>query len=138
VLLQQVGYWGNGNCAFPDPVTYVDESWDESERGLVAEHLLRGFVARAYMGYSNCRLCGVQNGSLELTDGVFLWPDGLAHYVQAHAVRLPAAFVDHVITFTDKTESALVDDSWWRKSTRASRDRPGTCPDDSEPKRSRG
>ena len=114
MLLQRLGYWGDRDSGLPDPVTLVDESWDRDERGLVTDHLVRGFVARAYVGYSTCRICGAQNGSLELTDGAFVWPEGLAHYVTAHAVRLPAAFVEHVHAFTDAIESADVDESWWR------------------------
>jgi hypothetical protein len=54
---------------------------------------------------------------LELTDRVFLWPEGLVHYVTAHNVRLPNGFVDHVRAFTDEIEDAAVDESWWRSST---------------------
>jgi hypothetical protein len=44
---------------------------------------------------SFCRFgCGV-NGTIEQTDGVFVWPEGLAHYVEVHSVRLPEEFVEH-------------------------------------------
>lgn len=114
MLLQRVGYWGDRDRGLPDPRALVDESWEAAERHLVTDYLVRGFVARAYLGYSACRICGAQNGSLEFTDGVFLWPEGLAHYVTAHAVRLPANFVDHVRSFTDEIEAADVDEAWWR------------------------
>lgn len=114
MLLQRVGYWGEAGSGLPAPSSLVDEAWDAAERRLVAEHLGRGFVARAYLGYSACRICGAQNGSLELTDGAFVWPEGLEHYVTAHAVRLPDAFVEHVHSFTDEIESADVDETWWR------------------------
>ncbi|HEY1188039.1 MAG TPA: hypothetical protein VGE74_10300 [Gemmata sp.] len=32
-------------------------------------------------------------GGRDLTDGVWMWPEGLAHYVECHAVRLPDEFV---------------------------------------------
>jgi hypothetical protein len=32
-------------------------------------------------------------GGRDLTDGVWMWPEGLAHYVERHAVRLPDEFV---------------------------------------------
>lgn len=50
------------------------------------------------MGYSPCRLCGDNDGALELSDGVFVWPEGLRHYVVDHGVRLPQEFVSHVVT----------------------------------------
>ena len=35
-------------------------------------------------------------GRTDLTDGTFVWPDGLAHYVERHDVRLPEQFAAHV------------------------------------------
>ena len=29
----------------------------------------------------------------ELTDGTYVWPTGLLHYVDEHAIRLPGLFV---------------------------------------------
>ena len=39
--------------------------------------------------------CCYTTGWVELSDGVWLWPDGLAHDVEAHGVRLPDEFVAH-------------------------------------------
>lgn len=66
------------------------------------------------MGLSECRFCGEHVGSLEFTDGVYVWPEGLAHYIQEHSVRLPAAVVDHVRTALKHLESAPVDNQWWK------------------------
>lgn len=114
MLLQRLGYWGEVGSGLPVPSSFVDESWDGQERAFVDEHLRRGFVARAYLGTAACRICGIELGSQELTDGVYLWPEGLRHYVTAHSVRLPAAFIRHVHAFTDEIESADVDETWWR------------------------
>ncbi len=35
-------------------------------------------------------------GSMCLTDGTYGWPQGFAHYVEAHGVRPPEEFVRHV------------------------------------------
>lgn len=114
MLLQRLGYWGDGNGGLPQPSTLVDESWDEVERDLVAEHLVRGFVARAYMGQATCGICREQVGALELTDGIYVWPEGFAHYLIVHHVRPPDLFVNHVRSFAHAIESADVADSWWR------------------------
>ncbi|GAB3851804.1 hypothetical protein GCM10028801_01890 [Nocardioides maradonensis] len=114
MLLKRIGYWGDDGTGLPSPAALVDESWDEQERELVADHLARGFVARAYLGNAICRICGEKVGSLELTDGTYLWPEGLVHYVTVHHVRLPASFVDHVHSFMDAVEAAEVDETWWR------------------------
>jgi hypothetical protein len=119
-----IGYWrreaGGGWAAderWPSPVDFVDPAWDEIERDVVAEYMSRGFVARACMGMSPCRFCGRDNGSLELSDGVYVWPEGLAHYVAEHDVRLPGQFVSHALSMTEALESADRDESWWRSQT---------------------
>jgi hypothetical protein len=33
---------------------------------------------------------------VERTDGFFLWPEGLAHYVRDHSVRLPDEVISHI------------------------------------------
>jgi len=81
---------------WPDPVEFVDGSWDEEVRRRVATHLETGTLVNQYRGISWCRFCEKDNGSAELTDGTYCWPEGLAHYVRNHGVRLPVRFVQHV------------------------------------------
>ncbi|MGZ4599251.1 hypothetical protein [Oryzihumus sp.] len=111
-----IGYWSvaDGADQWPDPADWIDPAWDETDRLDLALYLSYGLVARAFMGYSRCRICGAQNGNLELTDGVFVWPLGLAHYVRDHAVRLPGEFVEHVGRMESLTDGLVVDDGWWR------------------------
>jgi hypothetical protein len=95
--LRAIGYWrGTWNETLPDPKNYVDLSWDPTERQLVAAYLAAAADVVHWRGWSTCRLCGVNNGSTCKADGVFVWPEGLAHYVTAHSVRPPQEFVDHV------------------------------------------
>ena len=61
-----------------------------------------------------CRICGQENGALELTDGTWCWPDGLAHYLRDHDVRLPQVFVDHVNAQFERLEVPDQDIEWWR------------------------
>jgi len=97
----------------PDPVDFVDTDWDDDEHHMTSMYLASGTVARAYQGYSSCRLCGRQNGDLEYTDGEYVWPQGLAQYLDEHAVRLPARFVAHAISKLEEIETARVDSAWW-------------------------
>jgi hypothetical protein len=109
-----LGYWSIGaDSPWPSPTSFMDADWDTDERELIVEYLRRGFVARTYMGYSTCRICGQQNGALELSDGVFVWPDGLAHYVSDHLVRPPKEFVDHALAALAAIEEADRDELWW-------------------------
>lgn len=113
--LTLIGYWrGPGSEHWPDVREFVDGAWDEGKRTDVGLYLRRGLLARAWMGNSTCRLCGKSNGALELTDGVYLWPEGLAHYVLDHSVRLPDDFVDHVRRCGEAMDNLAVDGSWWR------------------------
>jgi hypothetical protein len=63
-------------------------------------------------------------GSAELTDGVWIWPEGLAIYVERFAVTLPEQFVEHMIENafaiapdldSEALEETPVDFSFWRR-----------------------
>lgn len=95
--IRSIGFWkGPLEPLLPNPADFVDISWDPAERDLVVRHLRSGCRMLQMMGSSWCRLCGKRdNGAIELSDGYYLWPEGLAHYLEAHWVRLPREFVDH-------------------------------------------
>ncbi len=115
VTLIRLGYWlGDRSPGWPEVRSFIDSGWDADERAEVALYLRQGSVARRYLGFSLCRICGSAVGSLELSDGVFIWPEGLAHYVSEHSVRLPGRFVEHVAERTAELGDAVVDDRWWR------------------------
>jgi hypothetical protein len=117
--LRLIGYWRNDqHPEYPDPADLVDEAWDDDEREQVWWYLLGGTYGRAYMGLSPCRLCGKHNGSGEFTDGVYEWPEGLAHYVREHAVRMPQEFVTHALARLRELESRGSDLSWWLAANR--------------------
>jgi len=84
------------------------------------------------------RQTALDMGRGELTDGVYMWPEGLAHYLEKHNVRLPQEFVDHVLKsielrgqhhvvtmldvdagFTDRRAPTFYDrdETWWLKAT---------------------
>lgn len=98
-LMTAVGYWVEvppGPVPLPDPQVLVDPGWLPDDRPRVCEYLRAGHTWVHWRGVSFCRIggCGVgSNGSRCLTDGEFVWPEGLAHYVERHAVRLPDWFV---------------------------------------------
>jgi hypothetical protein len=113
--LIRIGYWhGDDSPNWPDPLTFVDAMWDRDERELVVDYLSHGLLWKALCGPSRCRFCQQPNGSLELTDGVYVWPEGLAHYVGEHSVRMPKLFVDHVRASLEGLEARSVTEDWWR------------------------
>jgi hypothetical protein len=119
VKLVRIGYWTDGpGFDWPDPTPLVDESISEAELALVADYLERGFVAAACLGKSTCRLCAKSVGGRESTDGTFIWPEGLPHYVRVHKVRLPSRVIDHVNQWVAALEGAERDESWWKNQAR--------------------
>ena len=129
--LRLIGYWGNGRWAFwPDPHDFVDKEWSSAERASVVDHLRdgRSFALRGDVqaGFSTCRICDTIDGSGEYTDGVYVWPEGLMHYVAAHDVRLPEEFVAHVLAQNGSKRlspselarlehEAQVEGRWWKR-----------------------
>lgn len=114
MILQRIGYWRvPAHENWPEPLDLCDETWSASERDTIASYLHDGMIAKTWMGHAQCRLCGESIGSSDLTDGTFIWPEGLSHYVTEHAVRPPQAFIQHALRTLDALESATFDDSCW-------------------------
>ncbi len=107
--LKLIGYWAaaphwtwassprDGELAWPDIRRAVWTGWSSPERERVAAYLRSGHRCRGYLGFSACRFeCRSTYrilGSGELTDGEWIWPEGLVHYVERHGVVLPEEFV---------------------------------------------
>ncbi|GAA3654726.1 hypothetical protein GCM10022224_017170 [Nonomuraea antimicrobica] len=114
--LRLIGYWWSHDAPeWPRPQDWSDPYWSLEERDLVALYLESGqHMPYATAGLSLCRLCDKPNGSLEFTDGVFLWPQGLAHYVREHSVRLPDEIIKRAQQWAEPMNWE-VDLTWWRE-----------------------
>ncbi len=115
-----IGYWHDStHPEFPDPGRFVDEEWDREERASIIEYLRSGHSQPYACGGSSwCRFrCGNSRlGSGEFTDGTYLWPQGLVHYIEKHSVRLPKEVVEFMLSNprVDSIEdNASVDWTWW-------------------------
>jgi hypothetical protein len=118
--LSLIGDWraeGDSTADFPDPHDWVDTEWDEDERHATWFYFATGTLLRTFMGYSPCRFCGMNNGAVEYTDGTYVWPEGLAHYIYDHAVRLPEELVRHARERLDTLEGREVARDWWVGAT---------------------
>lgn len=146
VAIALIGYWrSTREPDWPDPQDFVDDSWDPEERDLVARYLESG-ASPPWMqcGPSWCRICssdpleridqdrmnqaervrssGDFNGTGEWTDGVYLWPEGLSHYVREHAVHLPVVIIEHIrrggssVEDPDRIRYGDVDWEWWKSA----------------------
>ena len=102
-MLRPIGWWSESLAdeELPAPQELMGPQAAEVTAGL-ARYLASGFPLIEYRGFSWCRfLCGIDHskmGRCDLTDGVWVWPEGLAHYVQSHSVLLPEEFVDHALS----------------------------------------
>jgi hypothetical protein len=86
----------DADSAFIHPRSLVDPTWARQNRGRVVKYLAGARTVAHAAGHSYCRFgCGL-TGCAELSDGVWLWPEGLAHYVKLHDVRLPDEFLEHI------------------------------------------
>jgi hypothetical protein len=87
-----------GEFALPIPTSYIDRDWNATERAIVIAYLNRGKEWEAWKGSSYCRFgCQINNGSTDLTDGIYVWPEGFAHYVECHGVKPSQEFLDHIL-----------------------------------------
>jgi hypothetical protein len=84
----------------PSPAALVAPGWNQENLPSILAYLRAGQEWIRFRGWSYCRFeCGIAPSGLgdrDLTDGVWVWPEGLAHYVEVHAVRLPDEFIDHM------------------------------------------
>ena len=92
--LEVLGWWFNDAApsGYPRPQLLVSP-WEPQTRAAVAGYLRAGRLLETYPDDSFCRFaCShAAMGRCDLTDGRFVWPDGLVHYIEQHDVRLPEA-----------------------------------------------
>ncbi|GIE90158.1 hypothetical protein [Actinoplanes regularis] len=129
-ILRSIGCWSDPSAPndLPDVRDFVGDGLSAEERDAVVAYLHSGTVFVASAGFSVCRVCGIRNGSTELTDGEhFVWPEGLSHYVESHDVRLPEEVLAvarrgparPIDPFTFEralfeTRAVAIDERWWR------------------------
>lgn len=98
--LEVLGWWFNEQAPteLPRPQLLVGDCAAD-RRAALAAYLRAGVALLRYPEPSFCRFaCGEGDmGHADLTDGRFVWPEGLAHYVERHDVRLPDHFVEHAL-----------------------------------------
>lgn len=94
--LAVLGWWFRADAPseLPLPQRLVG-GMTAAQRTAVLAYLRAGQSLVTYPDASYCRFaCGIgELGRADLTDGRYVWPDGLAHYVEQHDVRLPPRFV---------------------------------------------
>jgi hypothetical protein len=118
-----IGYWHSiYESDFPDPGNFVDKEWGKEEKERILRYLKSGrSMPYTAMGVSWCRFrCGVSHlGAGEFTDGKYVWPEGLAHYIDKHEVRLPTDVVAFMLSNKNPVvvsgDDIFIDWTWWKK-----------------------
>ena len=86
-------------AVFPEFTDVIDSDWRPTDRTKIIGYLKIAPVAvTSFMPHIRCEICQYDLGDSGQwqSDGVWLWPSGLAHFVEKHAVRLPDQMVDHI------------------------------------------
>jgi hypothetical protein len=102
-MLKAVGFWitGIGDEKLPAPQELVGVM-PADQRARLVDYVATGMTQASYLGMAWCRFgCGISPlfmGTRDLTDGVWVWPEGLAHYVREHQVVLPDEFVAQALS----------------------------------------
>ena len=100
--LKVIGHWKNlsKDRRLWHPRGFVDPTWKPDDLDLIVHYLKSGFPVDGELGYSFCRFpegpAYEQMGCMILTDGTWLWPEGLWVYPAMFSVRLPEEFLEHV------------------------------------------
>jgi hypothetical protein len=124
-----IGYWMASllDEHLPLPQEFVGH-WRDDVRDVVCNYLENGALFETYRGHDCCRfLCGTpceEMGNCEFTDGEWVWPYGLVHYVRHHSVVLPSEFVATATSGGDRKTFVKGDatlDFWiaWAQSRRS-------------------
>ena len=104
-MLKLIGYWQqefkgpyDDEYDWPHPKYLTNEAWEKANRQQIVQYLQNGVWVYEELGFSYCRfepdLDNRLMGCKELTDGEWIWPEGLAHYIEKHSVILPDEFIE--------------------------------------------
>lgn len=120
--MRYIGRWISSlkDTEYPPPHELVGE-YDSTLKPKIVNYLDTGHVLHVYRGYASCLFrCNYSEPFTEKTDGNWIWPSDLAHYVQAHNVLLPAEFIADAVTstghrmFDEEWRSQYGDLGYWR------------------------
>jgi hypothetical protein len=71
------------------PKDCVNTKIARADREALARALAGGEVLEEYVGYADCRICGVKLGNQDLMGWGFMWPERAEHYILEHEVWTP-------------------------------------------------
>ena len=79
---------------------WTDEEWSLNDIGKIVKYLNNAPITLTVtpLGDLICIYCGKNLGESSRihSDGIWVWPSSLPHFVRCHNVCLPDEFVDHI------------------------------------------
>lgn len=92
--LKAIGYWmSDVQDYLPVPKAGI---WNENDRQKAITYLDASPMALTNRAGELCHLCNKEIGGMERTDGIYIWPSSLVHYIKDHCVTLPPYFMQHL------------------------------------------
>jgi hypothetical protein len=97
-----VGFWENRekNNGFIHPECLINNNLSESLKYKIISYLRSKNILLPYAGYSYCRFADGPSdelmGCCDITDGFWVWPEGLPVYIEKYNIHLPKDFIDHM------------------------------------------
>ncbi len=84
-----IGYWKSDNHpTFIDP-KYIMGTWREEKRASIIAYLQSGRIFCDHLQLEQCIICKYETKRIDLTDGLWIWPSILVHYIQEHNILMP-------------------------------------------------
>lgn len=106
---------------YPHPKGFIDKSWDKEIKQPIITRLKASYpLPYPYAGKSWCRFsCGeTEMGNRDYSDGIYLFPEGLVHYLEQHNLKLPNEVVEKMlanpIAKYNFESDFSVDIEWWK------------------------
>lgn len=84
------------DTSLPDPRSFVEKNWSVDEREKVSSYLSRGVAVAVTIMRVPCQMCSAEFDAIYLSDGIWVWPAWLPHYVACHSVKPPDEFLKHM------------------------------------------
>ncbi len=95
------GFWRDGHGKddhLPLLKLWIEPNWQPSDRADLVRYIEQSpVVVAASNVQSPCPICGrLLSSSSFQSDGVWLWPQDLIHYLAEHWIRIPDEFADRI------------------------------------------
>ena len=82
----------------PSVEQFQDKTWSPTDKVEIKQYLRKApsLTGGRWM-HVFCPLCGVQLAPQSWrSDGIWVWPLDLVHFIEMHHVRLPSRFLEHI------------------------------------------